>query len=218
MDVQFPALDSAMASFEGFGKPGTLATQNNNPGNIIAGVFADKNGSVGTNNGFAVFPDVMTGTQAQDNLMSYYANQGYTVQSMLSKYAPANAPGNSQSSLQNYIDYVTGKTGSTADTPVSALKTPLADQAASAPVTGAGGLLSNTVKVLGGVVAAATGGTGTLGTAGSRMIGNTGLPWSRVAAGLLGLICIAGAIYLYKPNASKVAVGLAPSLAKVALA
>ena len=55
------AIAQAIYQMEGSG-PTTIATRNNNPGNLRSGP-----GQIGTNGGFAVFPDMATGWAALDN-------------------------------------------------------------------------------------------------------------------------------------------------------
>jgi len=48
---------------------GSRSWRNNNPGNLIAGTFANQHGAIGNNNGFAVFPDAATGEAASESLL-----------------------------------------------------------------------------------------------------------------------------------------------------
>jgi hypothetical protein len=69
---------------------GTRAWRNNNPGNIVAGRFADRHGAIGEAGGFAVFPDEAAGRQALDALLGTRAYQQLTVGAAISRYAPPN--------------------------------------------------------------------------------------------------------------------------------
>lgn len=173
--LAFPGVDAAIAQIEGFGKPGTLATVDNNPGNIITGNYAKSQGAIGANNGFAVFPDVATGLQATDNLVGYYANKGASIQDLINSWAPASAGNNPTS----YAKDVANAVGATPSTPLSSLNgaTPVANSTAGA--------------ILNGII-----GTTPLGL-GSTIFGVT---WSRFAAFALGLIFIVGGLYLLKPT------------------
>src|SRR5574337_481095 len=177
--LSFPALDNAIAQFEGFGKSGTIATLQNNPGDLAYGNFASQHGAVGPGiNNIAVFPSAATGTAAEDALVSEYANQGATIQDLISKWAPPNAPGNTPQSTQNYINFVTGQLGVSADTPVSST-------GANSPAPGAGS-------------------SGPTASSITSSISNVLNPFSgfspgRLGAFILGLILIAGGIYLFKP-------------------
>src|SRR5690349_11794648 len=116
--LQFPNLDNAIGTLEGFGKPGTLATVNNNPGNLIAGPFSTSHGAVGQNGDFAVFPDVATGLGAEDALIGRYDAAGYNLQDLIQKWAPPTAPGNSPEATQQYIDNLSKSIGSSPYTPL----------------------------------------------------------------------------------------------------
>lgn len=180
----FPVLDSLIGQFEGFGKPGTPATLNNNPGNIIAGPFAESHGATGSAGNFAVFPDVTTGTAAEDALVQHYAGQNASISDLISSWAPPTAPGNSPQSTQDYINFISGKLGVPATTPLNALP-----KDATVPTTNA--------SVLSTVAGAVADYTNPLGTG---MMGQiTGLSWDRIAAFLVGLIMVAGGLYLFKP-------------------
>lgn len=181
--LAFPGIDAAIASVEGYGQPGTLATVNNNPGNIIAGNYATAQGATGTNNGFAVFPNAATGMQAEDNLVQNYANQpGETIQDLINSWAPGTQPGNNP-----------GAYASTVATDVGT--TPGASLASQAGVTGTStGASSTSPSAFSNLLNAFTGG------ATSAASNAFGLSWSRVAAFVLGLILVAAGLYLLKPT------------------
>lgn len=118
----FPTIDQAIAQFEGFGTSAApTITAANNPGAIQAGPFATAQGATGSSGGFAVFPDVATGTAAEDALVSRYAGAGYTLSDLINAWSPPNAPGNSPEATQNYINFVANATGANPNTPVSQL-------------------------------------------------------------------------------------------------
>ena len=120
----FPSVDQAISQFEGFGVPGTIATRQNNPGNLTFGPFAESQGATGPGAGnIAIFPNSQTGFNAMDQLIQHYASQGYNIQDLINTWSPPGAPGNSPRSTQNYTDFVAQKTGATPGTPVSALQT-----------------------------------------------------------------------------------------------
>ncbi len=178
MSTNFPALDNAIATFEGFGKPGTPATVNNNPGNIICGGFATSNGANGCNGSFATFPDATTGAAATDALVTSYANKGATIDDLINSWAPPTAPGNTPAGTQSYVDYVSNKLGVPSSTAVSAL------QGVGDPsVSNAGGILPS---VGGGLLSGLTGTT------------TSSFSWARVAAFVIGVACIVGGIFLFK--------------------
>ena len=76
-----------MAKMEGFGKPGTRPTINNNPGDLEYGQFAINHGATGTDGRFAIFPDVTTGYAAMKALLQEHYG-GMTLQQALDIYAP----------------------------------------------------------------------------------------------------------------------------------
>ena len=91
-------------------KGGTVAWRCNNPGNLKDGPFSQSMGSLGKDHiGHAVFPTREHGEQAQYTLLfretSPYWN--LTLSDTLARYAPK-SDGNDP---QNYINYISGKTG-----------------------------------------------------------------------------------------------------------
>ncbi len=158
---------------------------------------------------FAIFPDAATGFAAANDLVAKYAAQGATVDSLINKWAPANAPGNTPQSTANYVDYVSKAMGVTPNTPVSATKSntdiinsildwwpgmkPNAQSPEDAQKAGEAAYAKQTASTL------------------------FGLDIGRVAAFLLGLICIAGAIYLFNPEyANNVASSVSEGVSGVA--
>lgn len=91
-------LAEAIARFEGFGKPGSLATRNNNPGNIRSW------GSLPTRDGYVVFPTPEAGWAALERQVGLNVARGLTMEEFFAGkpgvyggYAPAadaNDPGN----------------------------------------------------------------------------------------------------------------------------
>ena len=71
--ISIAQLAAAITRNEGF-YPGSLAYQNNNPGNLTAGP-----GMIGMNGGFAVFPDLATGQAALQNQIQLIINRGLTL-------------------------------------------------------------------------------------------------------------------------------------------
>lgn len=197
----FPSLDQAIGQFEGFGTPGTIATRQNNPGNLIYGPFAQNMGATGAGtNNIAIFPNSSTGFSAMDQLIQQYAGKGYNIQQLIGAWAPPNAPGNSPQSTQNYTNFVAQQAGATPQTPLSGLA-----QGQS--------ILSNAGKLLkgiaGGIAGSTGGGTGAInagmaggisGATGAQVEpkGQSSFSFSRLAAIVVGLIAIAGSIYLFK--------------------
>lgn len=87
--------------------------RNNNPGNIIASDFATRMGATGVDDkGFAIFPDAAAGERASVALLGVYGQQGLnTVEQIVGKWSPANAPGNSPQATQNYTNFVAQQLG-----------------------------------------------------------------------------------------------------------
>jgi hypothetical protein len=217
------AIDQAIAQFEGFGNPGTLATVNNNPGNIIAGSFATSYGATGSNSGFAVFPDVASGNAAQDALVQNYINGGASVNDLINAWAPPTAPGNSPAATQNYSNFVANSLGISPTTPLNTLpslpslpglspsqqssiaqnannlSTQLQNQSPTATgnpssSTNAPSASSVANSLLGSLLGLGPGATGTIS-------------FGRIGAFVLGLIFIAGGIYLFKGTQTVIEVG-----------
>ena len=201
----FPSLDQAIGQFEGFGTPGTIATRQNNPGNLVYGPFAQSMGAsgAGTNN-IAIFPNSQTGLSAMDSLIQQFAGSGYNIQQLINTWAPGNAPGNSPQSTQNYTNYVAQQTGATPTTPVAAL------QQGNQILANAGAMLGGlTGSVIGGGTNPALVAQGSVqgGNAGSNLqTAISGWSFSRITSIAVGLIAIAGSIYLFKSDTINTAV------------
>lgn len=104
---------AAIQTQEGY-YPGTLAYQNNNPGNLI---YAGQAGATPGAGGFASFPDYQTGLEALNNQIQLYAGRGLTIQGMMNVYAPA-ASGNNPTL---YASNVATALGVSPDTLLSSL-------------------------------------------------------------------------------------------------
>lgn len=87
----------AMARKEGFGRHGTRATRNNNPGNIEWGPFARSHGATRievipegfrSTPRFAYFPSVELGWEAMRKRLITGMYKGLTVREAISKWAP----------------------------------------------------------------------------------------------------------------------------------
>lgn len=105
---------AAIQNQEGY-YPGSLAYQNNNPGNLM---YAGQAGATQGAGGFAVFPDYQTGLDALDNQIQLYAGRGLTISGMMSIYAPAGS-GNNNPTL--YASNVAAALGVNPNTPLSSL-------------------------------------------------------------------------------------------------
>lgn len=206
--LNFPALDQAIAQFEGQYVPGSLAQQNNNPGNINGGSGAG---------GFVSYPSLASGLSAEDSLISQYADQGVTLGELLSKWSQTN----SESGYQQGVSNIMG--GSPLDTPVSAFQGTSSTASdsllaqAGLPSSGAvssGALttgspavdpssLLNTLGPLGSLYGLVTG-----NYPGGAASGAGATNWGRLAAGLVGLLLIGGGIFMFKDGNTNVVVQL----------
>lgn len=111
---------STIQTVEGY-YPGSLAYNDNNPGNLI---FNNQAGATkgppmaGTPYFYAVFPSYDDGYQALVNQINTYANQGLTIDQMMAKYAPAtDANGNpTTNNPTSYANQIATALGVSTDT------------------------------------------------------------------------------------------------------
>ena len=83
------------------------AIKNNNPGNIRYGTVAKDMGATGrAPNGMAIFPDLSTGTSAQEKLLSSPAYKNLTLGQAIAKWAP-----NNENNPAEYLRYMKRETG-----------------------------------------------------------------------------------------------------------
>jgi hypothetical protein len=89
------------------------SVRNNNPGNIEASPWAQKQqGYVGSDGRFAIFEKPEHGASAMDNLLVGYANRGLmTPASIIGRWSPTSDPGNAPGSTSNYAQHVAKKLG-----------------------------------------------------------------------------------------------------------
>jgi len=92
---------------------GSVAWRNNNPGNLRSG-----DSSIGTNNGFAVFPDLASGNSALNSLLQTPVYQALSVNAAIARYAPA-----SENDTSSYQTTVANSLGVSGTTPLSSLST-----------------------------------------------------------------------------------------------
>lgn len=95
---------------------GSRAWRNNNPGNLIAGDFANKHGAIGRAGRMAVFPDRATGELALRALLSGPAYSNLSISDAIAKYAPPH-----ENNTQAYQVFVTQQVGVPAGTLVGDL-------------------------------------------------------------------------------------------------
>lgn len=84
---------------------GNIPWRNQNPGDLVPGKISKRNGSIGSANGFAVFPDYKTGHAALlDSLKTVHGDQD--IPALMTDYAPA-----SDNNTGRYIRFIRNKTG-----------------------------------------------------------------------------------------------------------
>ena len=66
----------------------SVAWRNNNPGNIERGEFSRRNGAIGDDGRFAIFPNYNTGRNALENLLKTKSYQSLRVKDAMNRYAP----------------------------------------------------------------------------------------------------------------------------------
>jgi hypothetical protein len=103
---------STIQTVEGY-YPGSLAYQNNNPGNLI---YVGQAGATEGAGGFAAFPSYDAGYQALVNQIQIYSNQGLTINQMMNKYAPA---GDGSNNPTAYAQTIASALGVSPDTTVA---------------------------------------------------------------------------------------------------
>lgn len=120
------ALANAIARFEGYNTPGSVAQRNNNPGNLRSGA-----GQVGTDaNGYAIFPDAATGFAALVHQIALNISRGLSLQEFFGGQRdasgnvvpggyPGYAPQQDQNDPNNYANVVAGWLGIDKTTPLS---------------------------------------------------------------------------------------------------
>lgn len=115
-DPQLGAASVVNIPTEAPGQPGIeqLAHRNNNPGNLM---FAGQPGATAGDKGMAKFDDPSKGAAALTAQAQLDASRGHTIESYLSKYAPAAAGNNTE----KYIQGATTALGADRTTPLSQL-------------------------------------------------------------------------------------------------
>ena len=184
------ALEDAMAQFE------NVNPTYNNPGGIMFGPLAESYGATPAASGLAVFPDQASGLQAFEDALNSYINSGASVTSLVNAWAP---PGPLNPNNANYINSVSSATGMDPNTPImqAAGATPSSSQ--DGPLHGAATAIRNAAGKI----------VGWFTPSGTNILG------SQFITIALGLILIAGGIFLFKP-AQQVIVGAAKKAAKAA--
>lgn len=192
------AIDRAIAQFEGFGSSNAPTITNaNNPGGLTPGTFATQYGAIGsttTASGqpVAVFPNVATGNAAEDALIQKYIDSGASLNSLISAWAPSNAPGNTPQSTQNYQAYAASQLGINPTLPLNSLNqsTTTIPSIPNIPPNLQGQAQQSANQF--NQSPAGSGGLASLQTWAQLSI-------ARIGVFVLGLICVAGGLYLFKP-------------------
>jgi hypothetical protein len=98
-------------------RTGSRNWRNNNPGNIEYGAFAIKNGAIGSDGRFAIFPTYEAGRKAKENLLFTASGyRGMNIAQAINRYAPP-----SENNTNSYIASVTSAIGVSASTLLSDL-------------------------------------------------------------------------------------------------
>lgn len=106
---------SAVPQSSTAGKGGVRNARNNNPGNIEYGDFARRNGAVGSDGRFAIFPTKEAGSAAMDTLLQSYSRSGRkSVRQIIGKWAPG-----SENDSNGYAEQVAKRLGVSADQPLN---------------------------------------------------------------------------------------------------
>lgn len=120
------ALAAAITKVEGYAPPGgcigttcypngTLAYQNNNPGNLryVVGGYNYPGATPGAG-GFAQYPDLATGQAALQHQIQFQINSGQNLTQFFGVYAPPN-----ENNTKNYINTVAAQTGIDPSVPIA---------------------------------------------------------------------------------------------------
>ncbi len=108
-------LATAISQMEGWGTPGTIATRNNNPGNLRYSPY--QVGQENTVNGkFATFASPEEGWSALQDYIDSKAKAGVTLRDFIYTYAPPN-----ENNTAGYLSYLSGQLGIGADSPLDSL-------------------------------------------------------------------------------------------------
>lgn len=179
--LNFPTIDAAIANAEGYGISGAIPTTANNPGDLVLG---DQGyGTLG--NGITVFPTPQAGATALDNqvgLMASGQSANYSPNESISQIGQTYAGTGTQGTnwAQNFAKYL-------GVSPTSTLGQLLGS-------TGLPAWASNAQNSFSGTIQGPTGFAGATNT--------TGTPFNlgRVAAFLIGMVAIAGGIFMLKSS------------------
>ena len=90
---------------------GSAAWRDNNPGNLVYNDNTQALGAIGQNNGFAVFPDVSSGTAALTAILQTPTYQALSVNAAIARYAPSFE--NNTAAYQSFVTNTLGVSGTT---------------------------------------------------------------------------------------------------------
>lgn len=110
------ALAEAIAQFEGYYKPGSLAQRNRNPGNLRAGPK-----SIGSQGGYAVYASDADGWSDLRRQVELNINRGLTLREFFGGKPgvyPGYAPAADNNPVPNYVAYVASRAGIDANVPL----------------------------------------------------------------------------------------------------
>lgn len=119
------SIAQAIATFEGFFRPGSRAQRNNNPGNLRYVGQPDAIGADGA--GYAIFPAVEAGWEALRRQIRLDASRGLTLEQFIGKYAPP-----SENPTGAYLSFVSQKTGIRPSDPLPFALAPLGQKPSGA--------------------------------------------------------------------------------------
>jgi hypothetical protein len=112
LDDVIPAWANAIAQFEGYNSPGSVAARNHNPGNLK---YAGQAGAIGKDpSGFAVFSSDVIGFQALYNQLTKFVSNypNSTLLDITAHYLGQSAPTvNKQGDAFNYANYLANSLG-----------------------------------------------------------------------------------------------------------
>lgn len=121
---------SAIAQFEGFNTPGSIAALNHNPGNLK---YAGQAGTVGKDlRGFAIFSDDPAGWQALYNQLAKYVRSfpGYSLLQITAHYLGQSVPTvDTEGNAFTYANFVAGRLGVAVTVTLADLVSGLTNQA-----------------------------------------------------------------------------------------
>jgi len=114
-------LARAIATFEGYFQPGTIAQRNNNPGNLR------RWGNLPVRDGYAVFPTPEAGWEALRRQVELNVARGLSLREFFAGKPgvyPGYAPSSDANDPERYAEFVASRIGVPADVPLVSLSPP----------------------------------------------------------------------------------------------